>query len=870
MPTAPVASASRRLAAALFVALASPAAAAPFEIDDLVRAMSVEEKLALVRGAADPLPSGAAGYVAGVPRLGIPPLRTVDGPAGIEARADATALPSPEALAASFDPELAERYGRVLGREARALGADVVLAPHVNIARVPWFHRVKDELGEDPLLTAKIGAGEIRGIQAEGAMAMVKHLAANDQFHLQDTADFRISERALAEIHLPPFEAAVKEAKVASVMCAYNRVNGPFSCAQRDLLTTFLRDRWGFSGFVASDWDAARARAFEAGLDVEMPGTSSPSWYGRLALKGPEGLALARLDRAATRVLGEMKRFGLLDGASPWRGRAEVPARPSLDVEASAKVAREVATRGAVLLKNDGGLLPLTGRPFSVPGGVALIGPTAGRLAAGAGVERAFGFRDRQISPYDALRRTLGREARLTFRTGLDLDGVPIPSSALSFDDDDTETQSVADGGRSLGGANTAGHGLVRMTADDADGEPSVDPSVDFVGSQALEAGGDWVWAGLLTVPETGVYDLLAEVAGGGVRLQVADRTAGSARIGANGGVAHPWSSILPSADGLDVVPMRIRLVAGHRYQIKLRATGEAHRPMEIRFAWVTPEMRRKALAEAVAAAKAADAAVVFVHEGGQPPDRDTLALPTDQDELVHAIADANPNTVVVVTAGRAVTMPWLPSVKAVLLGWYPGQEGGWALADLLLGRTEPGGRLPLTFPKNDAQTLDYGHPERYRGADDVVAYSEGVFVGYRWWDEAGETPLFPFGHGLSYGRFVWSDPEVRAAGAGFVASLTVKNLSDRPASDVVQLYLERPASPPDGLPMPPKALAGFARVDLAPGEARRLTIPIDRRRFEVWDETAHGWRVVPGERSLAFAASSRDIRARLPVTPDF
>ncbi|TBW34605.1 hypothetical protein EYW49_17820 [Siculibacillus lacustris] len=842
---------------------AAPLRAAEVDVGALVAAMSLEEKLAMVRGAVDPLGLGGAGYIAGVPRHGIPPLRTADGPAGIEARADATALPSPEALAASFDPGLAERYGRVLGREARALGMDVVLGPHVNIARLPVFHRVKDEFGEDPLLTARIGAAEIRGIQAEGAMAMVKHLAANDQFHGQDVADFRISERALAEIHLPPFEAAVREAGVASVMCAYNRVNGPFSCAQRDLLTTFLRDRWGFDGFVTSDWDAARAQAFGAGLDVEMPGTTAPTWYGKLAARGArDPAAMERLDRAVTRVLVTMRRFGLLAGASPWRGRAVVPPRPVLDRDRSAAVAREVATRGAVLLKNDDELLPLGAS--GARGGVLLVGATAAKLAAGAGVERAYGFRDREVSPLDALRATLGPTVRIDHRVGIDLEGETIPAEALTWSDTPDDAAALA----ARSASPSVERGLVRMASHDPDGEADVDSVLDFTGAAALPAGGDWTWAGLLTVPTSGVYDLMVETSGGRAQLQFADRTVSSARIGANGGVAHPWSSVVTTADGLDVVPLRVRLAAGHHYQIRLTASAQADTPLELRFAWVTPQAREKALREAVEAARSAATVVVFAHEDGLPPDRDTLALPRDQDALIAAIAAVNPRTAVVLATGRPVTMPWLSRVKAVLLGWYPGQEGGWALADLLAGRASPSGRLPLTFPVRDDQTLATGEPQRYRGLDEVIAYDEGVFVGYRWYDERGEAPLFPFGHGLGYGRFAWSDAAVSAVGDGFEASVTVRNVGTRTAADVVQVYLARPETLPEGLPMPPRALAGFARVELPPGGETRLTIPLERRRFEAWSEREHGWRLVPGTRVVEFAASSRDVRLTAMATP--
>lgn len=849
---------ARRAAQPAVLALAL-LAVAPAHADDrsdlkaLIAAMTVEEKLALVRGAPDPENLGGAGYLPGVPRLGIPPLRSADGPAGIEVRTEATALPAPEAVAATFDPALAEAYGGVLGREARALGMDVVLAPHVNIARLPVFHRVKDEHGEDPLLAARMGAAEIRGIQAAGAMAEVKHLAANDQFRGQDVYDFRIPERALAEIHLPPFEAAVREAGVASVMCAYNRVNGPFSCAQKELMTGFLRKRWGFDGFVTSDWNGARSFALDAGLDVEMPGTYTPSWYGRLAAKSArDPAASARLDRAVLRVLGQMKRFGLLSGASPTGGTAVVPPRPVLDLEAGAAVARKVATAGAVLLKNDG-LLPI--EPAETPKTVLLVGPTAERLAAGAGVERAYGVKARMVSPFEALKAAPPAGWTVDHRVGIDLEGTVIPTEHLSWTDEEDGTAQGAQG-----------HGLVRMPTSDPNAEADIDATLDFTGGRALPEGSDLTWAGLMTVPETGIYDLMLEIGGGSGRIQLGERIVASARIGANGGVVWPWTGIVTTREGLDITTLRVKLIAGHSYQVKLFAKAQEHIPLSVRFAWVTPAARAAHLASAIAAAHKADRVVVFAHEDGQPPDRETLALPADQNALIRALAEANPNLAVVVTAGRPVTMPWIDKVKAVLLGWYPGQEGGAALADLLTGRAEPGGRLPLTFPTTDDQTPARGHPERYQGHDEIVDYSEGLEVGYRWYDAQGETPMFPFGHGLGYTRFSWRDPLMVADGDGAVAIVTVKNEGARAGSDVVQVYLGRAAGAAPGTP--PKALAGFTRVRLEAGAETRVAVKLAPRAFESWSEKDHAWRREADDRSVLIAASSRDIRFDLPLRP--
>src|ERR1035441_2213215 len=354
------------------------------DIDGLLRQMSLDEKISLLHGARDPKNLGEAGYWPGLPRLGIPPLRLADGPCGVNVNRDATGMPAPVGLAATFNPEAARLYGVVMGRDARALEQDILLAPHVNIVRDPLFRRNHTTLGEDPLLSARLGAAEIAGIQSQGVMAQVKHLAGYN-----GSNDVIIDERTLREIYLPAFEAAV-QAGAASAMCAYNRINGAWACENPALQNGILRGEWGFTGFVTSDWGAVHSTlALAAGLDLEMPGREiagrpgGPYFGDALQAAVRSGaVAAVAVDSALARILRQLDRFHLLD--------PKPPARPaSIDVEADAKIVRDIAGQSAVLLKNEGGALPIAAADLA---SLAVIGPTGGQLAAGFLGERAAGF----------------------------------------------------------------------------------------------------------------------------------------------------------------------------------------------------------------------------------------------------------------------------------------------------------------------------------------------------------------------------------------------------------------------------------------------------------------------------------------------
>jgi len=789
-------------------------------VDSLVSAMTLDEKLSLLHGSVDPEPAvglNSAGYMSGVPRLRIPPLRLTDGPAGIRSSAPATALPAPVALAASFDPELARRYGAVMGSEGLARNQDVLLAPMVNIVRVPQAGRNFESLGEDPFLASRIVADEVVGIQGAGLIATVKHYAANNFERDRQSVDVHVDERTLHEIYLPAFEAAVR-AGAGAVMCSYNLVNGTHACENRELLTDLLRKQFAFGGWVMTDWFATHGLdALLAGLDQEMPGFNigvrNPSWFGdslRAAVQAGK-IPQAAVDQAVRRILGQMDRMGLLAGQSR--------ARPPIDILTDAALAREAATEGAVLLKNDGNLLPLAPAQLAT---TVVIGPAArSPLIGGGGSARVQAFH--RTNALDALQQRAAG-APLRFVPGIDLDGTPIPATAFSNDS-----------------------------------------AIDFTGAQALPAGTSWSWSGTVTAPTSGDYDLKLQSRGGRAQVLLAIG-ADSVRLSTIGFFGN--ASLLPTADNLQNASVTVRFVAGQAIPIRVSMDGrsgigpfarESGQPMQIRLAWSSPERRRAFVDSAVAAARGAERVLVFAYdEGTEGADRASLSLPARQDSLIGAVAGANPHTIVVLSTGSAVEMPWIDRTPAVLQIWYAGQEGGDAVASLLLGDANPGGKLPVTFPRAaaDAPTAT---PARYPGDNRVATYDEGVLVGYRWYDARGIAPLFPFGHGLSYTTFAYSDLTVRKSGDGFDVHVTIRNTGSRRGAEVAQVYLAPPAKQP--VPMPPQQLVGFERVELNPGESRDLTIHVGARQLSYWSTQKSAWVVAKGYRTVVVGSSSRDVR---------
>ncbi|HKS98183.1 MAG TPA: glycoside hydrolase family 3 C-terminal domain-containing protein [Rugosimonospora sp.] len=808
-------SGTRIHAAGLAVAVAAALAGTPAtgahhaSVDALLAALTLDEKLSFVHGAADPQSLGQAGYIPGVPRLGIPPLRLTDGPAGVRVTHPSTAMPAPVALASTFDPTLARRYGEVIGRDGRALGLDVLLSPMVNTIRVPYAGRNFETFSEDPLVSAGTVAPEVRGIQSQGLVATVKHYAENNQEQDRMSVDVRVGEQALREVELAGFEAAVR-AGTGAVMCSYNKINGDPGCGSAALLDGILKGDWGFPGWVMSDWGATHSTgAIATGLDQEMPsGTFLGAPLKTAVQQGT--IPQSTVDAAVRRILVQMKAFGLLACASPAGPVAgcQLPPRPAFNAEADNRVALAVAESGSVLLRDVGNALPLTGPAAR---SIALIGtPARYPVIGGGGSSQVTPVA--VTTPLDEITRRAGRGAAVSYAPGIDTIGALVPASALS------------------GG------------------------SIDLTGSAALPNGQSFVTTRTLTVTTAGDYL---------VDLQAAQGIASLALDGTPVASGFALSSALTSFRATVHLTAGAHTLGINVFSIPSFLTG----PLQVRLTWVTPEAAQADLDAAVAAARAARTAVVFAYdEGTEGADRSTLALPYRQDRLVEAVAAANPDTVVVLNTGSAVTMPWLSRVRGVLDMYYPGQMGGLATARLLFGDAGPGGRLTQTFPLDDAHTMVSGDPARYPGVNLTEQYSEGVDVGYRWYDAQRQAVLFPFGYGLSYTSFGYRGLRVGAGRDGLTVRFRLTNTGRRAGDEVAQVYLG-PSPDVHSAQQPVRALAGYQKVHLAPGESRDVTLTVPLRQLQYWDSTAHAWALGTGTRTVWVGSSSAALPLAATVT---
>lgn len=798
-----------------------------------------------------------------ITRIGLGALVMSDGPIGIRGvrwtpDAPSVALPSPTALAATWDPQLARVAGRLLGQECRRAGVHLLLAPTVNLHRSPLGGRHFECYSEDPLLTAEIGVGYVSGIQDHGVGATVKHFVANDSETERLTVDVRVGERALRELYLAPFERIVA-AGVWAVMAAYNGVNGTTMTEHAELLRDVLKKEWGFDGVVVSDWTAARstAPAANGGLDVVMPAAGDP-W-------GPELVAAVRagavaeevIDDKVRRVLRLAARVGILDGA-------QVDSRPRpapLDGDA---VARELAVRSFVLARNtapaaggpdrdagdrDGGDRDATGpdaRPL-LPLDASRLRRVAvlGALAADARIQGGGSAQvtpSRVVSPLAGLIEALPG-VEVVYAAGADpRRWLPVASAADQW----TAIRATL---RGPGGRELFSTALDAATLRWLGGlPPGVDPAevetIELAARCTPRVGGEHQFAiqgfGLLrlTVAGAEIFD--------GPLFQPGD----DASTVFPGPVERRFTVPLTAGEPVDVVLSQ--RVVGPRTENVTFGLGHAGPD--------SPAVRapEALLDEAVRVAADADVAIVVVGTTEEVEsegfDRTTLALPGRQDELVSRVAAVNPRTVVVVNAGSPVLLPWADQVAAVLLTWFPGQQAGTALADVLLGAAEPGGRLPTTWPRRaeDCPVLST------TPTDGVLDYREGIFVGYRGWRA---EPLYPFGHGLGYTTWDYESLTVETGRDGPVAQVTVRNTGGRPGREVVQVYAGPTERDPD---RPERWLAGFATVEADPGAAVTVRVPLPERTFQIWDG---GWRTVPGRYRIEAAHSVADRRSVIEFT---
>jgi beta-glucosidase len=753
----------------------------------LLARMTLADKIAMVGGQGISKPY--VFFTAAQRSLCIPALGMEDGPNGVgDKLTGVTQLPSGVALAATFDPALARAYGQVIGSEEWGKGAAVNLGPTVNIDRDPRWGRSFETFTEDPYLNASLAVSEIDGVQSTGELSQVKHFAVYNQETNRNTAadDAIVSVRAMHEIYLPAFEQAVTKAHVASVMCAYSTVNGQYACQNRYLETITLDQRWGFRGFVTSDYGAIHATSAALdGTDMQQPFST---YFGRpLERDVKDGVvSVSVLNRMVSRILYEMFRFGLFNHPPTGNTRAVVT------TPAHQAVATQVAEAGTVLLKNAGGVLPLAPADG---GSIAVIGPAASAQPADTGGGSTYVIPPFSVTPLQGLTSAAGTGTTVSYTQGLPADtSLPaIPSADLS---------------------------------------PAYAPT--------RSAG---TYEGTLTAPQTGTYVLALEN---------------------DCGCYHPtYLSVsgrqllaVPSTPPVHTYSVAVRLVAGRTYAIKVDGSSSA-------LTWATPSYLAPGLSAAVQAAKAAKTAVVVVSDDteSEAADRQTLSLPSAQDELIEQVAAANPRTVVVIDAGAPVAMPWLSKVASVVDAWYPGESNGTALASVLFGRTDPSGHLPVTFPVGLAQVPAATKAE-FPGTAGQVHYTEGILVGYRWYDARHLTPLFPFGYGLSYTRFSFADLKV----SGTVVTARVTNAGQVAGSDVVQLYLGDPARAGE----PPRQLKSFDRVTLKPGQSQTVKFRLTRHDLSYWSDAANAWIEPDGSFTVYVGDSSAlanlPLRGRLTV----
>jgi beta-glucosidase len=813
------------------------------ELTRRVGLLSLEQKVRLLTGA-----DFWALYAE--PAAGLRRLVTSDGPAGVRGESwderDASAnIPSATALAATWDTGLVAAIGALLAREARRKGVDVLLAPTVNLHRTPYGGRHFECFSEDPLLTARIGAAYVRGLQRCGVAATVKHFVGNDSETQRMTVDVRIDDRTLRELYLAPFEEIVRETDPWAVMAGYNGVNGT-TMTESPLLRGILHDEWGYDGLVMSDWTATRSveGAARAALDLAMPGPASR--YGPWDDELVEAVRAGQVDEAliddkVRRILRLAARVGALAG-----GPAALELR--LDAPDSPAVAHELraaAAAGFVLARNNG-LLPLDRTRLA--GQVAVIGPNA-ELARTLGGGSATVFPPYTVSPLDGLRAA-----------GLDVAHALGVSEHLRAPAARAPWLLRPDG--SQAGAE------VRFYSEDG----------ELAGSEQRD-GATFRWlsgfasSGITAaVARLEIRCVIRATAGGLYQLGVSGL--GRSRLLVDGAEAFDVTLTLP--DDADVVealmtpPQQltpVRLAAGQSVSVLVE-----HHVDTSRFAALGTSVQitlepphgtdDEEIAAAAALAAASDVAVVVVGTTAEVEsegfDRTSLALPGRQDELVRRVIAANPRTVVVVNSGAPVLLPWAQDAAAVLLTWFGGQEFGHALADVLLGEAEPGGRLPTTWSASEAG-LPSTQPE-----DGVLTYREGLFIGYRAYERDGRIPLFPFGHGTGYTTWSYESLAVDHDPAGVAACVQVRNTGARRGREVVQVYASRPGS---AVSRPLKWLAGFAAVDADPGETVEVGIMIPQRAFQHWD--GRGWATEPGSFTLLAGSSSASLPLAAEVRPD-
>jgi beta-glucosidase len=784
-------------------------------VDQLLGQMTLDEKLDYIGGV-------HAMSIRAVPRLGLPEILMTDGPLGVRRDKPSTRYPAGAAVAATWNRALAEKEGVAMGRDCRARGIHVLLAPGVNIHRVPMCGRNFEYIsGEDPFLASQLVVPLIRGVQSQGVVATIKHFAANNQETNRDHINVIVDERTLREIYLPAFEAAVRIAGVGAVMDAYNKVNGQH-CTENEFLNQHvLKGEWDFQGVLMSDWGATHSLIgpVKHGLDLEMP---SGVWMNRKnlmqALQSHQ-ISEDEINQKVRRILRMIVQMQFLD-------------RPQQDTSipqndpASAQTALEIAREGIVLLKNKNAVLPLNA---AITHKIAVFG-----VDADPGVPAGWG--SSFLQPFYAISVLDG--VRHHTEAQVDYFDVGVGSFQRSVFEHPEHSGEQGLKGEYFDNLTLSGKPILSRT----------DQNIDFEWGRdkgRLPPKFTVRWTGFIRPTASGTHVFRAR-SDAGIRVFLDGET-----------IINSWADHAARPD----VATRT-LQAGKRYRIRIEYKNIGGGGAIAQFGWASLDVPD--------AVKDYDVAVVCAgfDEGteGEGFDR-TFGLPDSQNELIIRVAEKNPKTIVVLNCGGNVDMrPWLKQVSALIHAWYPGQEGGNAVAEILFGQTNPSGKLPVTFEEQKEDNPAYRwYPTSDGGKS--VRYGEGIFVGYRGYDHNGIQPLFPFGYGLSYTRFEYSDLKVEPEADSIKVSFAIRNAGDRAGAEVAQLYVE-PVKP--SVERPIKELKGFEKVLLQPGESKELSITLDKRAFAYFDPTSKNWKSDPGQYEIAIGTSSRNIKLRKRITTDF
>ena len=794
-------------------------------IDDLLKKMTLEEKISMLAGA-------DVWHSVAIKRLGIPQFKVTDGPNGARGAWGGMSTPSVAtpvgiALGATWNPDIVEKVGNVLADELDAKGAHILLAPTVNIHRTPLAGRNFECYSEDPFLSGMIASAYIKGIQDKGKGACIKHFVANDQEYERFSMSSEVDERTLREIYLEPFRIAVRNSNPWAVMSSYNRVNGTYACENDHTLNDILKGEWGYTGIVMSDWFGTYDKDVPSGgLDLEMPGKArwmSEELVKRVLDDGP--LTEEALNDKVHRLLGVLEKAGLFEKPelNPERGEDKPQHR---------KIMREAAREAIVLLKNDGTL------PLKKVKSIAVIGPYAAQAQILGGGSSSV-TPHYAVSPFEGIKNRAGKKIKVDTAPGCHIyKSLPAPAP---------ETLSTEDGriGLSLNLFNGIECSGVPMYTEVT---PRVqqgwfDTSVPNVDQESFSMRME----GFFTPKESGVHTL-ALSAVGWCKLYLNDK------------VIVDHSS---DADMGKEVLAEVELKGGKSYPIKVEYYWKGSPRWRSVSIGHQPPQPLDLIGEAVKLARKADVAVVIAGLNGEWEsegfDRVDMKLPGEQDELIRRVAKANKNTIVVLNVGSPVEMPWLDKVSAVLQLWYDSQEQGNALADILFGDEAPSGKLPTTFPIRLEDNPAYIN---YPGENGKVRYGEGIFVGYRYYDKKKVEPLFPFGHGLSYTNFKYSNLKLSAKSITPKDTLKIKvdvtNTGKVAGKEVVQLYVRDVKST---FARPEKELKAFAKVELKPKQTKTVTFTLDREAFWYFDVAKNSWTTEPGEFEILVGASSRDIR---------